>query len=145
MWGLFDPFEELRRMREKIDRVLGELERGKKLPSLGDFMDFPVDVIDEEDKIRTIAELPGFKKEDIDISIEDRYLNIRAEREDEKEDEGKGKEYLRRERSSGMIQRRILLPQEINTENVKATYNNGILEVTLPKAEIKTRKKIDID
>jgi len=143
MWELIDPFEELKRMREKMDKVLREIEKGKKFPSIGDFLNFPVDVIDEGDKLRMIAELPGFKKENIEISIEDRYISIKAERDEEKEEEGK--EYLRRERSYGKTQRKILLPSEINPDKVKATYINGILDVTLPKVEVKTRRKINIE
>jgi len=103
----------------------------------------PVDVIDEEDKIRVVADLPGLNKEDIEIYIEDGDLVIRAERREEKEE--KGKNFIRQERRYGEVYRKISLPVEIDVENVKAKYNNGILEIELPKIATRERKIIKIE
>jgi|Deesub1362B_J571_1020462.scaffolds.fasta_scaffold00841_7 HSP20 family protein len=142
MWRWIDPIEELRRMQEKMERFLGEMERRRGLLS-GELIDFPVDVIDEDEKIKVIAELPGFNKEGIEITIENGFLVIKAEREEEKKEIGR--DYLVQERKYGELKRRVSLPAEVKVDSIKATYNNGILEVILPKAEVTKKKKIDIE
>jgi HSP20 family protein len=141
MWRWLDPFEELKRMQERLNRLFEEFERRKFFAR--EMIDFPVDVIDEDDKIRIIADLPGFRKEDIELTIENGYLVIKAERKEEKEEKGKG--YLRQERKYGGVYRRISLPAEVKVDEIKASYNNGILEVTLPKAETAKKKTIKIE
>jgi HSP20 family protein len=141
---LFDPFEELRRMQDRLNRLFEEFERTtRRFITTEEFVELPVDIIDEDDKIKVIADLPGFKKKDIGIHIENGYLVIRARRKEEKKEEGRG--YIRQERRYGEIYRRIALPTEVNVEEVKATYNNGVLEVTLPKSEKAQKKTIKIE
>ncbi|MFP3946189.1 MAG: Hsp20/alpha crystallin family protein [Archaeoglobaceae archaeon] len=137
----FDPFEELKRLQSRIDDLFGEIE-GKKGLLPAEMRDFPVDVVDEADKVKVVAELPGFKKEDIETAIEDSYLVIRAEKTEETEE--KEKDYIRRERRYGEYRRRIQIPTDVNMEQISATYKNGVLEVTLPKAEPAKKKRINI-
>ncbi|MFP3909671.1 MAG: Hsp20/alpha crystallin family protein [Archaeoglobaceae archaeon] len=137
----FDPFEELKRLQSRIDDLFGEIE-GKKGLLPAEMRDFPVDVVDEADKVKVVAELPGFKKEDIETAIEDSYLIIRAEKTEETEE--KEKDYIRRERRYGEFRRRIQIPTDVNMEQISATYKNGVLEVTLPKAEPAKKKRINI-
>ncbi len=137
----FDPFEELRRMQERMSRLLDELDRlgiGEVETSIA----APVDVIEEDDRIRVVADLPGFDKSDISVHIEDGELIIKAERREEKEE--KAKNYLKRERRYGEVYRRISLPAEVDQEKIKAKYNNGVLEIEIPKIARK-RKVIKIE
>jgi len=144
MRGLFDPFEELRRMQERFNRLFDEFERTTRFfVGPEELVDFPVDVIDEEDKIKVIADLPGFNKEDIELYVEDGYLVIKAQRKEEVEE--KGRDYIRQERRFGEVYRRIPLPAEVKIEDVKAKYNNGVLEVILPKTEKAQKKTIKIE
>ncbi len=137
---IFDPFEEIRRMQERLNRLFEEFERvGPRTMRI----EFPVDVIDEGDQIKVVADLPGFNKEDIEIWVEDGDLVIKAERKEEKEE--KEVNYLRRERRFGRVVRRIALPAEVDVENIKAKYNNGILEITIPKTEKAKKKVIKIE
>jgi HSP20 family protein len=139
---LFDPFEELRKLQERMNRLFEEFERFR-FPEMREIrMDAPMDVIDEEDQIRVVADLPGFNKEDIKVYIEDGDLVIRAERREEKEE--KHKDYLRQERRYGKVYRRISLPSDLNLDKIKARYTNGVLEITIPKVE-KEVKKIEIE
>ena len=138
---VFDPFEELRRMQERISRLVDELDRFTT-PGVERGLTAPVDVIDEGDKLRVVADLPGFEKNDISVYIEDGDLVVKAERSEEKEE--KGKSYIRRERSYGQVYRRIPLPSDIDEEKIKARYNNGVLEIEISK-EQKTKKVIKID
>jgi len=141
---VFDLFEEMRRMQERMNRLFEEFDRFRLGSGvLTTERAFAVDVIDEGDAIRVIADLPGFKKEDINLYIEDGSLVIRAERREEVEE--KGRDYIRQERSYGEVYRKIALPTEVDVERVKASYNNGVLEVTLPKTEKAVKKTIKID
>ncbi|AGK61097.1 heat shock protein Hsp20 [Archaeoglobus sulfaticallidus PM70-1] len=136
MRRFMDPFEELRRMQERIGRLFEEFE-----PRYAAYT-IPVDVIDEDDRIRVVAELPGFDKKDIEVYVEDSDLVIRAERKEEEEEVRKN--YIRKERRYGETYRRIAIPMEVEVDKITAKYNNGILEVILPKSE-KERKVIKID
>lgn len=144
----FDPFEEpikcsrnhIKRLQSRIDDLFGEVEGLERLlPTV--MRVFPIDVLDEPDEVKIAAELPGFKKDDIETAIEDSYLVIKAEK---KEEEKKDKDYFRRERKYGKFRRRVHVPTDINTEQASASYKNGVLEVTLPKTESAKKKKIDI-
>jgi HSP20 family protein len=140
MGMLIDPFEELRRMQERFNRLLEEFGR---FPEVKEFrVTMPVDVIDEGEQIRVVADLPGFSKEDLEIYFEDGDLVIKAEKKEEFE-EKKG-EYLRRERRMGRVYRRIALPAGLDIDAVKAKYNNGVLEITIPKLK-KDRKAVQIE
>lgn len=139
---IFDPFEELRRMQERLNRLFEEFERiGPRV--IGRIETFPVDIIDEGESIKVIADLPGFNKEDIEIWIEDSDLVIKAERKEEKEE--KEVNYIRRERRIGRVYRKISIPTEVDLEKIKASYNNGILEITLPKSEVAKKRMIKIE
>ncbi len=135
-----DPFEEMRRMQERLNRLFEEFTRMPELREVR--LTMPVDVIDEGEQIRVVADVPGFRKEDIEIYFENGDLVIKAERREETEE--KGKDYIRRERRMGRFYRRIPLPADIDVEGVKARYTNGVLEVILPRRR-KDRKSIPIE
>lgn len=138
-----DSFDEIRRLQERIDDLMGEMKTGEKGLIAPYITQFPADVIDEGDKVRVTAELPGFNKQDIDVSIEDSQLDIYAKKEEE--EERKEKDFIRQERKFGEVRRRIPLPSDVKEEEIKATYNNGVLEVTLPKAEAAQKTTIRVE
>ena len=88
------------------------------------------------------AELPGMKKEDIDVSLHDGALSISGERKGE--EKFQGAETFRSERFVGRFQRSITLPSEVKGDQVKAQYKDGILTVTLPKSEAAKPKQIEV-
>ena len=140
---MFDLFEEVRRMQERINRLFEELERiGPSTMRVG-ATSFPVDIIEEQDCIKIVADLPGFNKDDIEIWIEDNQLVIKAERKEEKIE--KDANYIRQERVYGKVQRVIPIPAEIDESKIKAVYNNGVLEIILPKSEKTQRRVIKIE
>lgn len=102
------------------------------------------DIIDKGDKFLLQAELPGFKKEEIEIDIHDNTLNIRAEHKEEKEE--KKDNYVKRERRYGAFSRSFDI-SNINADQITASYKEGVLELELPKTEGKLPepKKIQID
>ncbi|MFO7966926.1 MAG: Hsp20/alpha crystallin family protein [Archaeoglobaceae archaeon] len=138
-----DPFDEIRRLQDRIDDLMGEIKSGDKGSIVPEITQFPADVIDEGDKIRVTAELPGFNKADIDVSIEDSQLDIYAKKEEKEEQ--KEKDFIRRERKFGEVRRKVPLPSDVKEEEIKATYNNGVLEVTMPKAEAAKKTSIKVE
>jgi HSP20 family protein len=103
-----------------------------------------IDVVDAGKELTVTAELPGMEEKDIDVSLAKNSLTIKGEKKAEHEDKGKGFHLV--ERSFGSFTRSISLPVEINVDQVKAVFKNGVLSITLPKAEdvLKGTKKIPI-
>ncbi len=135
-----DPFEELRRMQERFNRLLEEFGR---FPEAREYrISMPVDIIDEGEQLRVIVDIPGFNREDLEIYFENGDLVIKGERKEEFE-EKKG-DYLRRERRMGTFYRKVSLPSDIDRDAVKARYNNGVLEITIPRLK-KDRKTVPIE
>ncbi|MDP3877991.1 MAG: Hsp20/alpha crystallin family protein [Methylobacter sp.] len=111
------------------------------LPEIG----FPkVDIIDHDDNIEVHAALPGVKKEDVDVSITNQTMTIRTSSKEEKKEEEKGK-YCRREITQGEFQRSLSLPANVDGDQAKASFKDGILKVTVPKTEKGKRKSIEIN
>ena len=89
------------------------------------------------------AEIPGFDKKDLDITIANGHLVIKAKAcKEEKEEEG---DYLRREIRKSETYRSVLLPAEVDEENIKTSYRNGVLKLTMPKQEKAQRKQIKVE
>jgi HSP20 family protein len=102
-----------------------------------------VDVIDREVEIVVRAELPGVEKDGVNITVTDHTLMLRAEaRHEEKEETG---EYFRQEMSHGEFQRTVQLPEAVDEEKARATFRNGVLEVTLPKLKKTPHTKIRVE
>lgn len=102
-----------------------------------------IDIIDHDNEIEVQAALPGVKKEDLDVTINNQTITIRASTKEEKKEEEKGK-YFRREITRGEFQRTVSLPNNVDDENAKASFKDGILTVTIPKTEKSKRKTIEI-
>jgi HSP20 family protein len=101
-----------------------------------------VDIKEEKDCFLVIADVPGVKKEDIDISLENHVLTLKGERQFEKTEQHQG--YTRRERTQGQFYRRFSLPQTADDAKITARYTHGVLEIRIPKREAATEKKIEI-
>jgi HSP20 family protein len=104
---------------------------------------FPaVDVYEDKDNLLVKAELPGMRKEDVEIAFHNGYLTLSGERKQEQKHEDA--ETYRSERWLGRFHRTISLPCRVEADKIKATYNEGVLTVTLPKAEEAKAKQIPI-
>jgi HSP20 family protein len=136
-------FGRLSTLRDEIERLfeapLAELARTSQL--LGGWTP-ALDVFEDKDNLVVKAELPGMKKEDIEISLHDGSLSVSGERKSESRSESP--EFHRSERFFGRFQRTVSLPTPVNAEKVKAQYKDGILTVTLPKTEEAKPKQIDV-
>ncbi|WP_447974715.1 Hsp20/alpha crystallin family protein [Nitrospira sp. Kam-Ns4a] len=102
----------------------------------------PLDVYEDKDDVVIKAELPGLKKEDIEVSLTDHTITIKGEKK--RESEVKDEDYLRCERAYGAFARTVALPCEIKPEAVKASFKDGVLEVRLPKTEAAKKKAITV-
>ena len=96
------------------------------------------DIYEKDNKYHIEMDIPGFNKEDIKINIENNYLNVSAKKESKEED--KSKKYIRRERSYSKFERSIYLG-DADTEDIEAKYENGILNIVVPKIEENNSKK----
>ena len=95
------------------------------------------DVKEYKDHYELGLELPGYKKEDVTASLKDGYLTVEAKREaktDEQDNEGR---YIRRERYVGTLSRSFYVGEEVKQEDIKAKFDNGILDIVVPKVEYK--------
>ncbi|MES2236455.1 MAG: Hsp20/alpha crystallin family protein [Pseudomonadota bacterium] len=102
-----------------------------------------VDVKERENAYAIHAEVPGVKKEDIHVSIDGAVVSISAERREEKEVK-EGEQVLRSERYFGKISRSFQLPQEVDEAQASAKYNDGVLELVLPKKVAAQAKRLNI-
>jgi HSP20 family protein len=128
-------------LREELDRLFDN-SFGPVFQAPGSFSRWApaLDVYQDTDQFTVVAELPGLKKEDIELSLQDGVLTISGERKQEK----KSEEGYRNERFFGRFQRSVTLPASVDSSKVKATYEDGILKIVLPKAEEAKPKKIDV-
>ena len=136
-WSSFDRLSSLREFLDSAFQLAGSA-RGSALgwaPAL--------DVYEDADTVTVQLEVAGVKKEDFDISLQDDVLTISGERKSESEKrEG---ESFRSERSFGAFSRSVTLPGPVKSAEVKATYLDGLLTVTLPKAEEAKPRKIQVE
>src|SRR5262245_34969608 len=140
----WDPYREFSTMQDRVNRFFGvspvRRDRDEEL-SLGAWIP-PVDIVEEKDRIRMTAELPGFQEKDIEVQMEGGVLTLRGERKSESESEGKT--FHRLERSYGQFVRSFTLPNNVDRDAIKANFQNGLLEITLPKREEAKPRQIKI-
>ncbi|MBW2976342.1 Hsp20/alpha crystallin family protein [Candidatus Woesearchaeota archaeon] len=147
----WDPFEEIRRMHEEMDRLFGRIFTGKMLPygkgkELAKYSGFrmPVAEIREtENSIIATLELPGVDKKDIDLNVTESSVEVKVESKAEKEVKGKGKYSY--EAKSQQFYRRLPLPAEVKAGDAEAEYKDGILKVEIPRVKKLESKKKKID
>ncbi|HJZ62212.1 MAG TPA: Hsp20/alpha crystallin family protein [Miltoncostaeaceae bacterium] len=136
----FDPLRDITVFRSELDRVFGRA-----------FGDVPrtrawspaIDLVETADAIVLKADLPGLGKDDVDVEVDDNVLTISGERRfTETVEEGR---FSRIERAYGTFSRSITLPQGVKSDQIAATFRDGVLEVTVPKAEEVRPRKVSIE
>ena len=141
--GSADPFLALHReMNRLFDDALrgGVAQAGSQAGSAGGALLAPhMDVTETDKDVRLQAELPGVSEKDIEVSLNDDVLTIRAEKQQERREERQGVHVS--ERSFGTFQRSLRLPFPVSQDQVQATFENGVLSVTLPKAQPQERTR----
>ncbi len=136
--GYVDPVDSLNReFNTMLGRFFGAQDGGSRLAPYG------VDVREDADHIYVEAELPGFRKEDIDITLENSTLTISAERKESNQQDDKG-DWLLRERRYSRFLRSFTLPPTVDERSVDAKLNDGVLTVVLNKREETKPRKISV-
>ena len=128
----WEPRTELSALNGTMDRMFRELFVPIWTNGTGPSIhQLPVDVSETDDGYQVRASLPGFKPEQVEVTVTDGVLSIEAKRSEEKTEE-KGR-YLRREVFSGNYRRQLTLPREVKAEDIKADFENGVLTVKVPR------------
>jgi HSP20 family protein len=146
-----DPFKMMRRLSEQMDRWLGDIgfdrdfgtSRGGRTAGMS-FWSPQVEAAQRGDRFVVRVDLPGLKKSDVNVEVADNMLTIHGERRDEHEEDREG--YYRSERSYGSFSRVMPLPEGAIAESAKATFNDGVLEVTVqaPPREVSRGRRVEI-
>jgi HSP20 family protein len=136
----WEPMRELNALQGEMNRLFnsffdeGNGERRRWAPA--------VDLLEREDSLVLKADLPGLTEDDVQIEVRDNVLTIAGERKAEHEESQGG--YYRVERSFGRFSRTLQLPQGVDAYNISANFENGVLEVTIPKPAERKPRRIEI-
>lgn len=145
----WDPFGEFNSIQDRFNQLLGQ-PRGffrNLSPSMEQPLEFasfapPVDIYEDDHNVTIQAELPGIEEKDLNITLENNVLTISGERKLENEENKDN--FHRIERSYGRFTRSFTLPSTLDTENVNAEFNNGVLKIVLNKVEAAKPKQIKV-
>lgn len=131
-----DMLKNIKDMQNDLERKFAKYTEGvPEKPSM--------DLIETEDTIVVKTDLPGVKKEDVAIELTEDTLSVSATFKEEIEIEEAN--YIKKERKYGQAMRQIRLPAEVKVEEASAKFENGVLTITLPKMEVKTKFKVEIE
>ena len=140
----WSPMGELASLHSAMDRLFSDFV-GSPLQEVGEISRtwyLPVDIIDQGSSFQVKAAVPGFKPEDVEVTYHDGLLNISAQRK--QESESKQANYLRRELNVGSYARSVQLPGDIKASDIKASFDNGVLTIDLPKSPTVQPVKIPV-
>jgi len=142
---LWEPFREIRTLQDRVNRLF-ESAFGypvrTETPLLREGWLPPVDIHEDSNNIYLKAELPGIKKEELNIAVEGDTLTIKGEKKHESE--VKEEQFHVMERTYGSFSRSFSLPTNVDAGKVRADYKDGVLTLTLPKKEESKPKKIEV-
>ena len=151
-----NPFSDLRLHLHELEKRFDDMRNSRFFHPLK--LDWPewsgfealstdspkMDIIDQDTKVLVRAEIPGVKKEDINISLTANTITLMSKSVEEKEEKSKDN-YYRRETMSKSFSRTLKLPCDVETNNARATFEDGILEVLIPKTEKEKNQSVTID
>lgn len=142
MSSRWDPFDEMKHMQERLYRMFGEDQAASEMINI-DTLSPLVDIKENDSNIVVTTDLPGVSKEDVDIDIRNNRIWINASMHKESDDKKEG--YLMRERTYSRFSRAFSLPSSVKEDAATARLENGVLTITLPKAEIEDKHRIMIE
>ncbi len=138
----FEPFRGFESLTRRMNEFVGDIEKGVRF-EIGDFTP-RVDISEDDKNIYLHAELPGIAKEDVKVSVnEERILTLKGEKN--RKETVENKNFVRIERNYGSFTRSFVLPENVNFEAVEAKFENGVLEVTLPKIAPVKPKEVSVE
>ncbi len=146
------PFGLMRRFSEEMDQLFGDVfadfgtARRRLVPRFGRGVGFPqtqwvppIEVLERDDQLVVRADLPGLSKEDVKVEVTDDLLTVAGERREERDETREG--YRHSERRYGRFSRSVPLPEGISPEDVRCTFQNGVLEITMPAPQREQRSR----
>jgi len=140
----WDPFREFTTLQDRMNRLFRDsFGEGREEALTTTAFAPPVDVYEDEHNVTLKIEVPGIEEEDIDVRIENNTLTVHGERKFEKEE--KEENYRRVERQYGSFTRSFTLPNTVDTENVSANYDKGVLKIKLAKKAEAKPKQIKVN
>lgn len=142
----WDPFRDIITLRERMDKMFEDSLARFRMPeeeTMPTFWSPAVDIYETDENIVVKAELPGVDKKEVSVEVKDNTLILKGERRREKE--VKEENYHRVERSFGTFMRSFSIPVTVRQDQVKARFKDGVLEVTLPKAEEAKPKQVKVE
>ncbi len=144
--GISEPesryMPEIRRVQDKMNQLIEDF-MAESPARFSDVMKPLADVKETDEEVIVTMDLPGMDKADVDITVAEDTLEVKAERKAEKEE--KEEEFYKKERTFARFERSLTLPAEVKAEEAKASLKDGVLEVHLPKVEVTARKKVTIE
>lgn len=140
----WDPYREMLSLREAMDRLFEEslVPSRRRREEREGVTPLAVDMTEKDDALVVKTDLPGLKPEDVDISIRENTLTIKGKFEAEEETERESVHI--RERRYGSFHRSVALPASVQVEDAEASFEDGVLEITLPKTEEEKPKRIEV-
>jgi HSP20 family protein len=147
-WGWdVSPFRTMQRMADEMDRMFDDFGFGRRSlrpwrETGAELWEPEVELVQKNNELTIRADLPGLKREDVTVDITDHDITIQGERKHEKEEEREG--YYRSERSYGSFCRVIPLPEGAISEQAKASFKDGVLEITMPAPPASKGRRLEI-
>ena len=138
--GYSDPFESLFAFQRALENRLSSDWLGSSTASMGTYP--PINVFQQDDNLVAIIELPGVKKSDLNVQAKENTIRIAGQKTIEYPE---NVSLHRRERLSGVFDRTLVVPMQIDPDGIKAEYNNGLLAIFIPRAEQDKPRTITID
>jgi len=133
-------------LQREIDRMFGRffpsLEQDDESPSSQAVWAPRTDLVETDDSYRLQLDVPGMSKDELNINVKDNQLTVSGERKSERTEESE--EYVRVERSFGQFYRSFSLPRTVNANDIRASYDSGVLTISVPKSEEEKARKIEI-
>ena len=141
----WNPWNDLFDLQNQVDQLLqmtGVTPRTTTNGGRSEVMNLPVDVRQSENEFIIEASVPGFRPDDVEVTFDDGVLTISGQRRSETEE--KQGQYVRRERRQSAVYRQIGLPAEVRADEIRASFENGVLRVTVPRAQKAQPKRIPV-
>ena len=140
----WEPLREFSTLKNEMNRLFNTVFDAPAAPNPGTMRRWmpAMDLVETEDHFVLRADLPGLAEEDVSIEVEDRVLTVSGERKSEHSENKDG--YHRVERAFGSFSRSLTLPEGVDAEAVTANFANGVLEVSIPKPEVRKPRRIEI-
>jgi len=138
----WDPFREVVALQNRVNSLFRDMNEGESPLSTASFVP-AVDIYEDDKKVMLKLEVPGLEQKDLDVSVENNTLTVKGERKFEKEE--KEENFHRIERRYGSFFRAFTLPSTVNTEDIHASYNAGVLKLELAKKPEAQPKQIKIN